>query len=400
MRKVLEIARLNLLQTFKDRAALISFIGLPLILTLVFGLTMGGGERRIAVGLVDGDRTAYSAEMAKALPTSGYELRPMSAQAAEGAVALGQLTAAIVVPKGFGADVMAGRDVTVTVVKNQQSTTAMAVTEAVRGAAQRMAGNGVAVRNVAEMYGGGGPRGFTGAGEPGRRDAYDYARSRWDPVAPVTVDAIDVTRTSVRSDSQQATGFSQYSLGFTVTFMMFMALGAAGGFLEERELGTLARLLTTPTSKSQLIGGKVAGIYLTTIAQAGFMIVAGAAVFAVPWGSDPLGVAVVLGAFALAATGMGTMMSTLVRTRGQLSAITSVLAIAMAMLGGCYWPIDIVSPAMRTIGMVTPNYWAMQGLVAVIVREQGLAAAIVPAAVLLGFAGVFFAVGLVRLRLE
>lgn len=400
MRKVFEIARLNLLQTAKDRSALISLIGLPLILTLVFGLTMGGGERRIAVGIVDGDKTPYSAEMAHALPDTGYDLRPLSAAAAEDGVALGQLTAAVVIPAGFGADVMEGRDVTVTVVKSGQAGSALAVTEAVRGAAQRMAGDGVAVRNVAEMYGGGGPRGFVAAGLPGRKDAYEYARSRWEPTAPVVVKAMDVHRSAVRSDSQLATGFSQYSLGFTITFMMFMALGAAGGFLEERELGTLSRLLTTPTSKAELIGGKVAGIYVTVAAQAGFMILAGAALFQVPWGNDPLGVMVVLGMFALAATGMGTMLSTLVRSRSQLSAFTSVLAIAMAMLGGCYWPIEIATPTMRLIGMATPNYWAMQGLVAVVVREQGLSAAVIPAAVLAGFATVFFAVGLSRLRLE
>jgi ABC-2 type transport system permease protein len=204
----------------------------------------------------------------------------------------------------------------------------------------------------------------------------------------------------VRSDSQHATGFSQYSFGFTVTFMMFIALASAGGFLEERELGTLSRLLTTPTSRATLVGGKVGGIYVTTLVQAGFLIVAGVALFSVPWGNDPGSVALVLAAYALAATGLGVMLSTIVRSRGQLSAVTSVLAIAMAMLGGCYWPIEIVSPTMQQIARITPNYWAMQGLVSTVVRGQGLAAALVPAAVLLCFAAVFFTVGLARLRVE
>jgi ABC-2 type transport system permease protein len=94
------------------------------------------------------------------------------------------------------------------------------------------------------------------------------------------------------------------------------------------------------------------------------------------------------------------MLSTILKTRAQLSAITAVLAIAMAMLGGCYWPIEIVSPFMRQLGMLTPNYWTMQGLVSVVVRGQGIGVILTPTVVLLGFAGVFFTVGLARLRLE
>lgn len=400
MRKVLHIAGLNLLMILKERSQLISLVGLPLILTLVFGLTTGGGESRIAVAFADGDRTVQSRDIAKSLPDSAYTVTDMSAADAETGVSEGRFAAAVVVPKGFGADVLSGRKVKLTLIKDERATTSLAVAEAVRGAAERMAGNGVAVENVAEMYGGGGAHGYTSAGAPGRRQAYDYAASRWNPTPPVSVRTVDVHRSAVRSDAQIASGFSQYSLGFTVTFMLFMALAGAGGFLEERELGTLSRLLTTPTSKATLVSGKVAGIYVTIALQASFMIVVGALLFHVPWGNDPLGVAVVLGAYGLTATGMGVMISALVRSRSQLSAITSVLAIALAMLGGCYWPIDIVSPAMQRVAAVTPTYWAMQGLTAVVVRDQGTLAAVLPAAVLALFAAVFFAIGLARLRLE
>jgi ABC-2 type transport system permease protein len=304
------------------------------------------------------------------------------------------------VPKGFGADVLAGRDVTVSVVKDPRTTASLAIVEAIRGAARRVAGNAIAVQNVASMYGAGGPRGATRAGDPGRRDVYTYARTRYAPDPPVSVRAVNVQQTKTRSDAEMATGFSQYSLGFTVAFMVFIAFGGAGGFLEEREIGTLSRLLSTPASKATLVGGKVAGIFITTMAQAGLLIIAGATIFGVPWGNDPLAVTAILVAFGLAATGMGVMLSTIVTTRSQLSGLTPVVAIGMAMLGGCYWPIDVVPPFMRQIGMLTPDYWAMQGLTSVVVRSQGLSAAILPIAVLIVFAALSFAVGLVRLKLE
>lgn len=400
MRKVAVIAWLNLQQLLRERSQLMSMIGLPLILTLFFGAMVGGGEHRVPVALADADRSAISSEIASALAPAAYDVRRMSAADAEAAAADGRVTAAIIVPKGFGADVLRGTHVQVTIVKDPRSTTSLTVAEAIKGATQRIAGDAIAVQNVAEMYGASGPNGFTPTGDPSRRDVYTYARSRWTPQPPVSVDAVDVQQSAVRSDTQIATGFNQYSLGFTVTFMMFIALAGAGGFLEEREIGTLARLLTTPTNKSTLIGGKIAGIYVTTAAQAAAMITVGVLAFKVPWGSDVLGVGIILSAHALAATGLGVMLSTLVRTRGQLSAMTSVLAISMAMLGGCYWPIEIVPPLMRQVAMATPNYWAMQGLVAVVVRNQGPGAALLPALALLAFASAFFGLGLARLRFE
>jgi len=126
----------------------------------------------------------------------------------------------------------------------------------------------------------------------------------------------------------------------------------------------------------------------------------GAFVFGVPWGSDPLPVVLVLLSLVLASTGIGVMISALVRTRGQMSALTPVVSTAMAMLGGCYWPIEITSPFMQQVAKLTPTGWAMLGLKNVVARGMGVEAVLVPVAVLLTFAVVSLAIGIPRLKLE
>jgi ABC-2 type transport system permease protein len=182
--------------------------------------------------------------------------------------------------------------------------------------------------------------------------------------------------------------------------MLFMGIGSAGGFLDERDQGTLSRLLTTPTSRLELVAGKVVGIYATVLFEAAVMVGFGAFVFHVPWGDDPLGVIMLLSTFGLAATGLGVMISALARTRGQISALTAVLGTSLSMLGGAYWPLDIVGPTMRTVALLTPTGWAMTGLTDVVVRYQGAGQAVLPSAVLLGMAAVFLVVGVARLKLE
>jgi len=183
-------------------------------------------------------------------------------------------------------------------------------------------------------------------------------------------------------------------------FVLMVAFSGAGGILEERELGTLRRLLATPASRSEIVGGKVLGVAAMAAFEAAMLVGFGSFVFHVAWGTAPLAVVAVLGSLVLASTGMGIMMTVLVRTRSQLSAFSPALTTAMAMLGGCYWPIEITSPTMQKIALATPTGWAMVGLKNTVARGMGFDAVITPCLVLLGMAVVFFAIGLSRLRLE
>jgi ABC-2 type transport system permease protein len=400
MRRILTLAWLNLLQVLKDRVSLGLFIVLPVMLTFLFGTALGGGERKISIAVNDQDATSYSSEVAAALPEASYALRVVDEETARKMASSGEVAASIIIPKGFGADLLEGIDTTVTVVKDPRSTAAIAVVQTVDGRVKRLAADAAVIRIVRAAFRDAGRMTASPLATPSPADIYAYADRLWKPSPPLSVHEEAVTASKVRGAATQAMGFQQYSLGYTLMFMMFMGLGAAGGFLEEREQGTLARLLVTPTSKPVLVAGKVVGIYATVMLQAAILVGAGALLFGVPWGQDPLAVVLLIGTFGLATTGMGVMVSTIVRTRGQMSAVTAVLAVVLSMLGGAYWPLDIVSPAMRAVAYATPTGWAMIGLTDVVVRYQGVAQAILPSLVLTGMAAVFLAVGISRLKLE
>ena len=400
LRRIFDLAWLNVLQITKDRTGLITLIGMPLMLTAVFGTVLGGGEHRLTVAVADGDKTTISAQVVGALDERTYIVQRLGEDQARAMAASGEAVAAIVIPSHFSADVLGGVNTTVTVVKDPRSSATIAVVQAVQGRVQRIAANAETIRIVGRAYRD--ASALTGAlyTAPAPQDVYTYSDRIWEPTPPLSVDETTVARSKVRGNADQAVGFQQYSLGFTLMFMLFMGLGAAGGFLDEREQGTLARLLTTPTNRAVLVAGKVAGIYATVLLQAAIMIGFGVFLFHVPWGNDPLGVIMIISTFALAATGLGIMISALARTRGQVSAITAVGATSLAMLGGAYWPLDIVGPVMRTLALCTPVGWAMIGLTDVVVRSQGAAQAILPSAVLLGMATLFLSIGVARLKME
>ena len=92
--------------------------------------------------------------------------------------------------------------------------------------------------------------------------------------------------------------------GMALMFLMFTATNGGRTLLTERAQGTLPRLLVSPTTPTQVLGGKIFGIYLTGAAQMLILIAASTLLFGLRWG-DPLGVLVLILAAVVGAVGLG-----------------------------------------------------------------------------------------------
>lgn len=393
MRRILAIAWLEALKLLRDPAELMAILLLPLALTLVFGSAFSGSANQpMKVLLVDEDATAYSRQVRTLLADEpSFSVRAVSRTSAQKSVADGDVVVAVIVPRGFARRLRAG-SARIETLTDPGSDSAFAASAVVRGIATRMSGD---ARTAAALVARGGP-----AAAAGFDALYARADAAWKPAPPVAVKGQTVVASAVRGDAVTAPGNTQYSTGFAVMFIMFVTFGGAGGILEEREQGTLRRLLSAPLGKATLMAGKVGGIVLTAIVQALVLVGVGALVFHVPWGASPLAAALVLLAYILAVTGLAVLVSALVRTRDQLAGLGPLLSTGLAMLGGCFWQLDIVSPLMQTIARLTPSGWAMIGLTDIVARNRGLDVALLPAAVLLGFAVVTLGLGVKLLRFE
>ncbi|MBN2247064.1 MAG: ABC transporter permease [Coriobacteriia bacterium] len=391
MRKILALAWLNAVQLLRNPAEVVAVVVLPLVLTMLFGSAFGGGQASdLSVLFVDEDGSPYAAQVGE-LVDAEESLRIVQAtrEEAEAQISAGDAAVAVLVPEGFGADLPDAHAV-IEIMRAPTSQSGYAVFAVVQGIAMRMSGNAAAARVVSSAM-------------PGVADfdeVYADADSRWEPVPPIYTEGQTVVASEVRGDSVIAEGTAQSSIGFTVWFILFMTFGSAGGILEEREQGTLRRLLVAPIGRGTILSGKVLGTVLAASVQALVLVLVGALAFGVEWGRDPLGVALVLGSYILAGTGLAVMVSALVRTRDQMSGLSPLVSTGLAMLGGCLWPLEIVSPFMQTIAKLTPTGWAVIGLTDVVFRNQGVEAAVVPTLILLGFAGVTLGIGVKMLKFE
>ena len=116
------------------------------------------------------------------------------------------------------------------------------------------------------------------------------------------------------------------------------------------------------------------------------------------WEQSLAALALMLLATALVGAALGTMLGTCIRTEGQANGWSIMLGMLMALLGGCWLPFELFPETVRAVVHILPTTWAMQGLMDILVRGQGVPGVWLEASVLLGYTAIFLAVGVWRFR--
>jgi ABC-2 type transport system permease protein len=181
-------------------------------------------------------------------------------------------------------------------------------------------------------------------------------------------------------------------LGTLVLFVTVNSMGAAGGLVELRQLGILARARTTRAPPWSVAAGLALGLAVYALVEAVLILVGGRVVFGASWASWP-GVLVVVAALALVSAGLGVVMATLLPSPESGVTIAGPIGFLLAMVGGCLWPLDMVGPTLDRLGHLTPQAWAVEALWATGIDGDGLAAVAVHLVILLVAAAGLLAVG-------
>ena len=125
--------------------------------------------------------------------------------------------------------------------------------------------------------------------------------------------------------------------------------------------GTLPRLFTTPTRHGVIIGGKFVSVFVTVLAQAVILLVAGRLIFGIEWGRLDAVVLLTLVAAGVAG-GLALLVISLTRTPAQAGAIGAGVYLVLALLGGNFTGTAQTGGAYGVVQKFTPNGWLLSGL--------------------------------------
>jgi len=368
------IALKDLSLRLRDRSVFIIGFIAPLALAFVFNGVFGQGisdvGRQITfdMGVVDLDDGSISTAFRGVLAgLEGEGLITLADYRSEAdvrqSVDAGDVGAVFVLPAGMSTAYLGGGDVSIDVIGNVDNPTTTEIADAI---ANRFAigvrTSGLAAATAAAV-------GVISPSDLG------VAAQQAATVPPV-VGVGDITAATRQLDSA-----TYFVAGLSVFFVFFIAGLGVTSMLEERQDGTLARLLAAPIPRASIVAGKAIASVVIGLASLTVLIVASRILMGAEWG-DPVAVALLVTGAVLTAVALMSLVGGMAKTAEQAGNLQAIVATSLAMLGGTFVPISQGDGFLGKLTLITPNAWFLRGLGDL--AGGGLTAALPAAAVLWG----------------
>ncbi|HEU4655217.1 MAG TPA: ABC transporter permease [Steroidobacteraceae bacterium] len=199
------------------------------------------------------------------------------------------------------------------------------------------------------------------------------------------------------------TAVQQSVPAWLVFAMFFVAIPVSTTLIQERQLGTLRRLRSTPMPNAVIFLGKLCPYFLVNLLQTVLMLLVGMYLVPLLGGAalelrgSMVGLAIMAMTLSVAALGYALLISTIARTADQATILGGAGSILLAGIGGIMVPKFVMPLAMQQWTNISPMAWGLEGFLQILLRE-GSAVSVWPyATALLAFGVIALAVA-VRLH--
>jgi ABC-2 type transport system permease protein len=379
----LEIARVNLLRTLRDRTNLFFVFLLPLIIIVAIGAAFGGaGTSRL--GIVRTDAGPLADELVGLIESGdvAVDVRERgSLDELRSGVEDGDLEFGLLIPPGYDARLRAGEGVELTLVARPEGLFA-ALGQGIEAAAARQSARVRAARVASE---------FAGIGFD---EALEHARVAQEAMSGISVEQVTSGEATFPSIGNP---FALGAQSQTVLFMFLTSMTAATQLVLTRQLGVSRRMLATPTAVPSILLGELLGRFSIAMLQGVFIVVVSALLFGVSCG-NLLGASVVVVLFALVGTGAAMVVGVFATDPDQAGSIGVVAGMILGALGGAMVPGELFPEPIATISRLTPHYWAIDAFRDLVFYQAAVTEIVAQLAVLAAYALVLVGIGTWGLR--
>jgi len=349
----------ELQQLKRDRRMIPAMIVGPLVQLLTLGYAANNDVTDIPLLLMDEDKSQASRSLVDRFTSSGYfELAGTvdAPGAIEPRLIDGRAQVALVLPKGFGADVAGGRAPRAQLIVDGSDSTSAIV------------GLSYASRIVAEA---GATPSVSGTTLVPRVWYNPDLKSRWFYVPAI----------------------------LAMVLMLVTMILPSMAVVREKEAGTLEQIIVTPIRSWQLILGKLFPFacigFLDTLLVSGLAV----ALFRVPLRGSIVSHVVMTIPFLLCTLSLGLLVSTLVRTQQQamMSAVYLVM-VPMIYLSGLIFPVENMPPVIQKATVVIPLKYYAHIVRGIFLRGSGFAILWPDVLALLGIGTILLVTASLRFR--
>jgi ABC-2 type transport system permease protein len=367
------VIRKELLQTARDRRTLGFLLGLPALLLVMFGYALNFDVKHIPLAVCDEDRSAASRDLAGNFTRTEYfdvVARPSERREIDVLMGEEKVRAAVVIPRGFSRDLLAGREAPVQVIIDGANSMSASTAAGYIGTIAQ----NYSVRATTRLLEEHGMRGFRMPVEAATRVWYNP---------------------ELRSAVFLVPGLMAFIL------MVIVVISTAFSVVREKERGTMEQITVSPLRPFDLIAGKTVPYVILSLASSHSVLLLGYVLFGVSVRGNYFLLLLTMTLFLVGGLGQGLFISTITRTQQvafQLAILTTFLP--TFILSGFVFPVRNMPPVVQAITTVIPARFFLSALRSVVLKGAGFHAIWKDLVYLTGFAVLTLGVSTLRMRVS
>ncbi|MDD8026773.1 MAG: ABC transporter permease [Acidobacteriota bacterium] len=371
MKAVLAILKKEFIQIRRDPRMLPILFLAPVLQLLLFGFAVNLDVRDIPSVVCDQDRSPQSRAYLDAFFHSGYFTRRFDVGRTEDVdsrIDGGQAVMAVIIPRGFGERLLAGRGATAQIIAD--GTESQSATIGLNYAAM-----------ITSRY----AQGLL---------AETFVRLRGSGLRPVLIEP--EVRVFYNPDLKSRNFLVPGVLGMILMVMTMML--SSMGIVREKEAGTMEQLIVTPIRPGQLILGKLLPFLAIGVIDVVLVTSLAAFGFRVPFRGDVLLLGGLCLVFMLTTLGLGLFISTISRNQQQAMFTAVFFMIPMILLSNFVFPIETMPGFFRALTAIIPIKYFFTVIRGIFLKGSGWAELWDEAAAMAVFGAVILALSIVRFK--
>lgn len=372
-----EIAKKDLLQSFKDKKGLLLSFLLPIVLIALFSLVYGGfqsssKDRAQRLLFCDDDQSSLSKNLLAELEAEkGLILTIKPLNEAERLVINGDFPSALLIYKGFEDSINQGNPTPVEFIYDESRALEMGLTQkALMSTLMPFLGEqgskGQVHSFIDDKYGDEMP-------EEMISEIHDDIEQQFNPdeeETSVGTSSIESRAVSVKADMPW--GLIQAFAGTSVMMLLFSITGMGSSIIKERDSGTLKRILYSPIKPWEIILGKFSSGFVFAMIQMTILVLFAWLAFGLDIFRNFAELVLLVFATAMAVSGFGILIASLAKSQKQVESLSLIIILVMSALGGSMMPLFLFPEIIKTVAQFTINYWAIDGFYDVLGRDVGI----------------------------
>lgn len=187
----------------------------------------------------------------------------------------------------------------------------------------------------------------------------------------------------------------QSLFGFTLFFVIYTIAYNVLNILVEKQDGVWDRVILSPVKKWEMYMANLIYSFLTGYLQVVVVFLVFRYIIGVDFHGGLVESLILIIPYVFAIVALSILITGLVKTVQQFNAVVPIIAVSMAMIGGAYWPLEVVeSKFMITLSKFDPITYAMEALNGVVVYGYSMEDVLFPISILLLMGVVMTGIGI------